>query len=649
MHLVIGTAGHVDHGKTALVRVLTGQDTDRLPEEKARGISIDIGFAQFRLPSGRKAAIVDVPGHERFIKNMLAGVTGIDLVLLVVAADEGVMPQTREHLDILRLLEVKKGLVAVTKKDLVDPDWLELVKEEIAGTLRGTFLEGAPMLAVSSVTGEGVAALEKCLDDLMAEVEARDVSSFPRLPIDRIFTSQGFGTIVTGTLISGTIKPEDRLEILPAGREVRVRGLQVHGEKVGRAEAGQRTAVNLGGVDRYEIQRGDVLVQPGMMRPSQALAVKLHILESWSSPFKNGSRVHFHTGTAEVLARVTLLDRDELKPGETAYAQVRCEKPVVAGRRDHFIIRFYSPVTTIGGGIVVEPAGRYKRFSASALEELKAKEAGGPEELAAAVLEKSGVRPLTTPEVARAAGLTDEAAAHALQDLAGRGETLSLGETFIHRRGYHRLKEEIGAFLGDFYGSYPLRRGVSREELRRRVLPQSDSKIFNAILERLSGEGFLAVERDKVALSGREVRFTPDQARARDELERRFKGGGFSPPSLVEAAAGLKVSGTTPEEILQYLIDAEAVVKISEDLGFHRAALEEARRRTTEFLTAHGKMTMADFRDLLGTTRKYAVPLLEYFDAVKLTRRVGDERILMFSLDAGETRNFSRRWKDNSS
>ncbi len=626
-HLTIGTAGHVDHGKTALIRALTGQETDRLPEEKARGISIDIGFAQFMLPSGRRAGVVDVPGHERFVKNMLAGVTGIDLVLLVVAADEGVMPQTIEHLNILRLLEVKKGLVVLTKKDLVDPDWLELVREDVRGALKGTFLEKAPALSVSSVTGEGLPELRETLDLMLAQTEARDSSAFPRLPIDRVFISPGFGTVVTGTLAAGIIGVDQRIEILPQGLEVRVRGLQVHGEKVDQAEAGQRVAVNLVGVEKSDLRRGNVLTQPGALTPTQALAGLLSMVPGDFPRLKTGARVHLHTGTAEVLARVVLLDREEIGPGDQGYALFRTEEPVVAGRRDRFIIRSYSPMHTVGGGIVIEPHARYRRFNPQSLEELRTKERGTPEELVASAL--ASLKGTAGPgDLVGAVSLPVDSIRQELIALAARGEVIELApDLYIHRRSVLSFQAEVESFFEDYYRGHPLRWGAPREELRKRLLPKADPKAFNALLAVMIAKGLIQTERDRVAPGGRRIEFTPAQAKFREQLVERIRLGGFSPPSVREAKEGIEVKGTPTEEILASLIEEGILVKITDDFCLHRDYFEKSRHLVIEFFKEKSTLSMAEFRDLLGTSRKYAVPLLEYLDSTKVTRRVGDDRI----------------------
>lgn len=623
--LIAGTAGHVDHGKTALVKALTGEDTDRLPEEKRRGISIDLGFASFRLPGGREVSLVDVPGHERFIRNMVAGAAGMDLVLLVVAADEGVMPQTREHLDILELLGVRSGAVVITKIDLVESEWLELVSDEVRAAVAGTFLDGAPVVPVSSVTGEGLEALRAVLERLAGAARPKDPRGPARLPVDRAFTVPGFGTVVTGTLYSGTVAVEDRLELLPARRAVRVRGVQVHGRRAERAAAGQRVALNLAGVEREEVRRGDVLVTPGALEPVSAFAARLRLLPGAPGPLRSGDRVHLHTGTAEVLARVLLLDREALAPGDACFVQVKAESPLAVGRGDRYIIRSYSPVVTVGGGAVLETARRFKRHHPGGLEALRVLEAGEPREIVAAALAED--RPLSVPEVARRAGLPPEETAGVLGELAaaGRAVLLSGGEYALGAEAYRILTARVSALLLDFHRRFPLRRGRPREEVRA-LWPALDVRASNALLERLEADGVVRLEQDVAALAGHRPSLTEADERALRALEAAYREAGLSPPAPADVAAALGIAD--PGEFLNRLLDTGVLVKAGEDLYFHRDALAAAAQAVRRHLEARGSMTMAEMRDLLGTTRKYAVPLGEYFDRIRLTRRTGDARRL---------------------
>jgi selenocysteine-specific elongation factor len=623
-HLIIGTAGHVDHGKSALIRALTGVETDRFPEEKERGISIDIGFAQFVLPSGRKAGVIDVPGHERFIKNMLAGITGIDIVLLVVAADEGVMPQTREHLDILKLLEIKQGIIVLTKKDLVDEDMLELVGEDVREAVKGTFLETAPVMSVSSLTRDGLGALVQTIDQMLESTESKDITAFSRLPIDRSFVRPGFGTVVTGTVVGGTLSEGDKLELLPLGLEVRVRGLQSHGEKVTRVEAGQRAAVNLAGIERSDVQRGHVLCAPGFLKATSSFAARLHLLDSWAKEVKHGVQVHLHTGTSEMLARVLLLDRDAIAPGETAYVQIKTEEPLVVGRGDHYVIRSYSPVHTMGGGVVVEPHANYKKSQAEqALAELKVKETGGLAGVLAETLARSGMTPLSASELAKRSGIPPETiAAEMAGGLAQDVRTLD-GGLLIHRRGFGAFVAAVAEHLGAFYKQFPLRQGPAKEELRRKL--GIGGKEFTALLAAAEAAGQLTVVRERVSLLERTVALNSGQSKIAEGVMQAVTEAGFNPPTVAELKERFKARDT--EEILVYLAEQGQVVRVGDDLMISTGVLEEGARRTREHLKAQGKITVSEFRDLLGTTRKFALPLLEWMDEQKITRRAGDERL----------------------
>ncbi|MFZ5822782.1 MAG: selenocysteine-specific translation elongation factor [Bacillota bacterium] len=622
-HLIIGTAGHVDHGKTALIRALTGVETDRFPEERERGISIDIGFAQFRLPSGRRAAVIDVPGHEKFIKNMLAGITGIDVVLLVVAADEGVMPQTQEHLDILRLLEIGQGIIVITKKDLVDEEMVELVEADIRDAVAGTFLEQAPAIAVSSLNGDGLPQLLAALDSLFEAAEAKDVTAFARLPIDRAFVRPGFGTVVTGTLVGGTINEGDKMELLPLNLEVRVRGLQVHGDKVARAEAGQRVAVNLAGIERSDVARGHVLCAPGALKATDSFAARLHLLKTWPKEMKHGVRVHLHTGTSEVLARVLLLESDQLEPGESAYVQIKTEEPLVVGRGDHYIIRSYSPVHTMGGGIVIEPHAHYRKSqAAAAVAELKVKETGGLGGVIAETLARSEMVPLSLAELARRTGIPSETIQTELPGIAQDVRPLE-SNLYIHRRGMGRFIASVQGELEAYYKQYPLRSGLAKEEVRRKL--NIGGKEFSALLAAAEEAGELSVVREKVSLPGRTPTLNSGQAKLADGVRAAIAQAGFNPLSVGELKEMVK--GRDTEEVIIFLTEQGEAVRVGDDLILHGPTLEEGVRRTREHLRANGKLTVAEFRDLLSTTRKYALPLLEWMDEQKITRRAGDERL----------------------
>ncbi|MDI6907195.1 MAG: selenocysteine-specific translation elongation factor [Thermoanaerobacterales bacterium] len=630
-HLVIGTAGHVDHGKTALIHVLTGIDTDRLREEKERGISIELGFAYLDLPSGRRAGIVDVPGHERFIKNMLAGVGGIDLVLLVIAADEGVMPQTREHLEIIQLLEIKRGIVVLTKIDLVDEEWLELVREEVTSFLKGTVLEGAPILAVSSVTREGLPELVRLIDELAADLPERRGAGPARLPIDRVFSVTGFGTVVTGTLVDGRLRVGDAVEVLPRGLKARIRSLQVHKRKVDEAGSGQRVAVNLAGVDVSDVDRGQVLVPPQAFRPTQRLDARLELLPEAPRPLKNRARIRFYLGAAEILGRAVILDRDALDPGGRAYAQLILEEPTVAARGDRFVIRSYSPMRTIGGGTVIDPhPPRHKRYRDETIEALATLERGTPEELVVQVLTGRG-EALPAGEVAKAAGLNQETVGESLAALAADGQVETLeceGQNlYMAAQVYADWRQRVLKALEEYRSSYPLREGYPKEELRSRKFSSVSGRLFLCFLQNLAQRGEIEVLEKSVRLPGAGSLSPLLEARVK-ALDDVFAARGFQPPSFVEAAAGQGIGETESSEYLHFLLREGRLIKLGDDLYLHRDTVERAKEAVAAFIREKGEITVGEARDLLQTSRKFALPLLEYLDQVRFTRRVGDKRKL---------------------
>lgn len=631
-HLIIGTAGHVDHGKTALVKAMTGIDTDRLKEEKDRGISIELGFASLNLSQGRKAGIVDVPGHERFIKNMLAGAGGFDLVLLVIAADEGVMPQTREHLDIIQLLQVKKGIVVLTKADLVDEEWLEMVREEVKDFLQGTILEDAPIADVSAVTGRGIPELIQLIDQLTMSVQAKTASGPPRLPVDRVFTITGFGTVVTGTLVTGFLKVGDVVEIQPEGLTARIRSLQVHGKKVGTAEAGQRVAVNIAGIEVDQIERGSVVAGSKSVTVTNRLDVRLLLLESAPKPVQNRSRIRFYLGTRETLGRVVLLDREELKPGSVAYAQLHLEEMAVAVKGDHFVIRSYSPMLTIGGGTVIDPLPRrkHRRFRSDVLKALATREKGTPSDLVEQFL-KGASQLYTAEDIASGTGLNAEAVFEAVGELAGKGAVKKVEgdgkDYFVHSDIYRQWSHEISKILNSYHTQFPLREGYPKEELRSRKFQSLSSKLYQCLLAQMDQDGLLKTTPRTVALRT----FSPDPggglAIKIDKIRKIFIQSGFLPPSWTEACRAAGIDETAGQEIVQYLIRTGEIVKVSEDLFFQKNVFQEARDRVVDYLKEKGEITVGELRDILKTSRKYALPLLEFFDQEKITRRVGDKRL----------------------
>jgi selenocysteine-specific elongation factor len=627
-HVVVGTAGHIDHGKSTLVLALTGIDPDRLKEEKERGITIDIGFAHLALEPGLTLGIVDVPGHERFVKNMLAGVGGIDLVMLVIAADEGVMPQTKEHLAICQLLRVRSGLVVLSKADLAEPEWLELVQEDVRGAIMRTFLEGRPIVPVSAKTGAGLDTLRRHLAELARAVPPRGTDATVRLPIDRVFTIKGFGTVVTGTVAAGRLPVDERVEAYPKGVQAKVRGIQTHGQPVPHAVAGQRAAVNLQGVERAALERGDVLSLPGLLRPTTVLDATLELLPDALQPVKPRQRVRFHVGTSEVMARVYLLDRDLLDPGQRGLVQLRLEAPVVALPPDRYVVRSYSPMITIGGGTVLDVAPPRARRGPERLARLAVLERGTPAAVLEEHLRQLGPGGARTPELRARTPFGPEALRVLLADLTARGRALLVDrEWYVHRAAAERLEAEARAALREFHAREPLRPGMSKEELRTR-LGGLEERVFLHLLDRFVTAGTLVVERDKVRLQDHAVRLDPRQQALVDRLEALFRNAGMAPPTLDEAFATLQVTRPEDQALAQVLLDRQRLVRVKEGLHFHPEPLADAQRRVLQFLREHEAITPQEMKDLFGITRKHAIPLLEYLDAQRLTVRVGDRRVL---------------------
>src|SRR5262245_22936358 len=628
-HVVVGTAGHIDHGKTSLVKALTGIDTDRLPEEKARGITIDLGFAFLEEGSDLTIEIVDVPGHERFVRNMLAGVGGIDLALLVIAADEGVMPQTREHLAICSLLRIKTGLVALTKTDLVEPDWLELVKDDVAGLVRGTFLEGAPVVPVSAKTGQGLPELRAALHALGAAVPARAADQLPRLPIDRVFTVKGFGTVITGTLMTGRFAGDDRVEVYPRAVQAKIRGLQIHGQSVPEARAGQRTAMNLQGIERAAITRGDVVGPPGALLAATLVDGTLELLEDAPRVLKSRDRIRFHTGTSEIMARVLFIDRAELLPGEKTFARFRLEAPLVALPGDRFVVRSYSPIVTIAGGTLLDiDPPRFKRKAPALVAHLSLLADGAPEEVVEEHVRQVGPKGVRLAALSGRVPFGPERLRAILGALEASGRVLAIErDWFLHPESLERLRSQALAALGEFHRANPLKPWMSREEPRRRA-GDTEERIFAHLLGRLDAEGLVRTERDKVRLASHEVQLSGEQQRVVAQVEADFLRTGAAPPSPEEALGRAGVKGDEEHELFQVLVEGKRLVRIKESLFFHTEALDAIQDKLVTLLRERKDIGPADIKDLLGISRKYALPLLEYFDGRRVTMRVGKRRVL---------------------
>jgi len=629
--VVMGTAGHIDHGKTQLVKTLTGIDTDRLKEEKERGITIDLGFAHLMYEDGTEVGVIDVPGHERFVRNMLAGVGGIDLVMLVIAADEGVMPQTREHLAICQLLRVKEGLVALTKADLVDEDWLELVSEDTREFLKGTFLEGKPIVPVSAKTGQGIDELKRVLQALVARVPPKQLEGKFRLPVDRVFTIRGFGTVVTGTLFSGTIRIEDRIEIYPKGIEAKIRGLQVHNASVPEAVAGQRTAINLQGIDKVELERGDVLGHPGEFAPTFMLDAVLQHLSDAPRPLRHRARVRLHVGTSEIMGRVILLDRDELAPGEEAYVQLRLEEPAIVLPRDRFVIRSYSPVQTIGGGILLDAqASKHRRGEAGLAAHFRLLAEDSPEEIFSHHLRQATHQGLRLSEFLPRTELSESRLRQVATTLQRAGRLRAVNADmawYLHAEALDSLTRELRRYLETFHRQNPLKPNIASEELRAKVRGLGERVCLMA-LEDLRQQGAVVVERDRVRLATHQVALDDTRERILNELEAEFLAAGYQPPRVEDLFAKLNIGKGHDKALLQVLLDQGRAVRLKENVVFHRANLAKAETLLVQYLRDHREITPIEFKDLLGISRKYAIPMLEYFDSQKITIRVGDKRIL---------------------
>jgi selenocysteine-specific elongation factor len=629
-HVIVGTAGHIDHGKSSLVEALTGTNPDRLEEEKRRGITIDLGFAFIDL-GDVQLGFVDVPGHERFVRNMLAGAGGIDVVLLVVAADESIKPQTREHFDICRMLGIPRGLIALTKSDLVDADMLGLVRLEVEEFVRGSFLEGAPIVPVSARTGAGLDTLKQELLRVAREAPAKDVTRHFRLPIDRSFATKGFGTVVTGTLMSGAVKIEDEIEVYPMRRRVRVRGLHSGGKRIERAVAGQRTAVNLSGIDHAEIQRGMVLGAPGVFEPTRKLDARITLLAS-AKPLRNRARTHFHQGSAEAIAEVILLEGTELAPGGTALAQLRLDNEVVVLPEDRFILRQFSPVVTIGGGVVIDArARRHRRDDEAAREVLHKLESGSHEDFLATLAEASP-RGLTLEEVRARTGWMESEIREAVRKLAAEKRLRILSEqplTLASAQAVEKCTAALRGAVEQFHAANPLLPGIPKQELRGRA-GNARPELFDTALDDLTKKGIVAVSGGLVHRAGRQIALSSDEARAKELIEKEFERAGLNVPSVSAVLGKLPVESGRAQKILQILLRENVLVKVADDFVFHRGAIASLRDMVAKYRKEHGeRLTMVAFKDLAGISRKYAIPLLEYLDREHVTRRVGDERVIL--------------------
>jgi selenocysteine-specific elongation factor len=629
--IIVGTAGHIDHGKSTLIEALTGTHPDRLEEEKRRGITIDLGFA-FLEEEGLRFGFVDVPGHERFVKNMVAGTSGIDLVLLVIAADEAIKPQTREHFDICRLLQVKRGVIALTKTDLVDRDTADLARLEIEEFVKDSFLEGAPILPVSAKTGVGVVELKRALREAAHEAQDKQAERYFRLPIDRSFAVKGFGTVVTGTLISGKAAAGDEVELLPEKKLLRVRGVETGGKAVEQAIAGQRTAVNLSGIEHTAIQRGMVLAAPGKFAKTRRIDARLELLKS-APPVKHRARVHLHAGTAETVAEVLLHDKTVSGPGESAYVQLRFAEEIVAVRGDRFIARQLSPVITIGGGVVLDPlARRPLRKDSNRVKFLEVLEHGRPEAILRAMVDRSTFG-LGMQEIVSRTGWTETEARAAAEKVARERAVRILSPEpllLIAEPIFQDVLSKVLARVETFHRENPLVPGIAKEQLRAHLGRRVRTEAFQAVLDELARQNKLAIERDVIKKPGTEITLTPEEAQAKEQIERAFAKAGLAVPSVKEVLAQLAMESRRAEKILQILLRDKRLVRISPELVFHRDALGQLGSLLLSYKKAKGeRIGVPAFKELTGITRKYAIPLLEYLDRQRLTRRLGDERVIL--------------------
>jgi selenocysteine-specific elongation factor len=632
-HVIVGTAGHIDHGKTALVKALTGIDADRLKEEKERGITIDIGFAHLALNSTTMIGFIDVPGHERFIKNMLAGVGGIDLVMLVIAADESVMPQTREHLDICSLLHIKQGVTVLTKIDKVETELVDVAEVEVREFLKGSFLENSPIVRVSSHTGAGIAELIQILRETLRTVGPKDENALFRLPIDRCFTMKGFGTVVTGALIGGRVQKEEEVEIFPSQRRARVRGIQVHGRSAPEARAGQRTALNLQGVDVSEVQRGMVLATPGLLQPASMLDCHLELLSSAPKPVESRKRIRFHTGTAELMGYVVLLGQEKLQPGHSSFAQIRLEEPTLALPGDRFIIRQYSPMITIGGGEILDAIPeKHRTTDTSVLESLRVLKEGAIDDRIITIVQQRGMETIDLPQLAARLGEPPNRVHQRIDILTAAGRLRRVGESpvcVVSTTAFRQAQDAILDAVTRFHQTKPLVLGMSREELKERVFREASNLLFQAVLEQLSSDKKITIAQDLIHVFGRKITLNTDEQRLRTQIAERFRSLGLQAASADEVIDALKLDRITARKIIQLMVKENQLIKVTEQMLIDRPAIEKLIADVKGLKATNPRFGVTEFKNLTGVTRKHAIPLLEYLDRQRVTRRVGDNRLIL--------------------
>lgn len=627
-YIILGTAGHIDHGKSTLVKALTGIDPDRLKEEKERGITLDLGFASLDLPGGNRLGIVDVPGHEGLIKNMLAGVGGIDIVMLVIAADESIMPQTREHLAICNLLRVKKGIIALTKMDLVEKDWLGLVQDEVREFVKGTFLEKAPIVPVSSKTNENLDLLIQELAKLAGEVAPKSSGGVLRLPIDRVFTMKGFGTVITGTLLSGTISTEQEVEILPKGIKTKVRGIQSHNQAAARSIAGQRTAVNIQGVEKDQLSRGDTIVSAGFFKSVKTLDAKLELLNQAPRGLKTGSRIRFYNTTQEAVGRITILGAKELAPGQEAFVQFRFEQPLIIQHGDRFILRFYSPMETLGGGMALNPHARRHKQSTmeESLKNLGVLEKGSMEDRIALVIAGKGLAGYEENALAGLIAADKQEISAALASLVQKRTVMRVDNLFVHTANLALLENKIIELITKYHRDNPLKVGLEKEELKGMLRMRLSPKVLALVVEGLVKKKQIEAENTRLRLPS--FKAAKDQSAIKDKIADAVNKGGSQPPTREELPALFNITEKEAGDLLKLLARDNAIIRINDTLYLSSDTLESIKADLKKYLVGKKEITMAEFRDLAKTSRKFAVPLMEYFDSQKLTQRVGDKRVL---------------------
>ncbi len=639
--IILGTAGHVDHGKTSLIRALTGIETDRLKEEKNRGITIELGFAHLDLDCGQRLGIVDVPGHEKFVRNMVAGAAGMDMVAFIIAADEGIMPQTREHFEICKLLGIREGLIILTKIDMVEEEWLEMVEEEVLEFFRDSFLEGAPLLRVSSTTGAGVEEVRQVLNDKVSRLDLRETHGPFRLPVDRVFSMKGFGTVITGSAIAGRIRVGDELTLYPWEKTARIRGIQVHGLDVEEVETGHRTAINLQGIEKEEIHRGDHAATPGSMAVTTLIDVVFHALTANPKELKNRTLVRVHVGTREIIGTLVFMDRNQAAPGEEAMAQIILREPAAVWPGDRYVLRSYSPITTIGGGVVVNPCPRKRKRTLPEQQEHNRRifhiyRSGSDEERLELVIRESGLDGLTLAQLGPRLGIFGKRLKKLLQRPLSAQRIMVVDtelQRYVAAESITRINEDILAFTATYHRENPLKSGLAKEELRSRLQRPIDPKLFTFCLNLLSKKGLLHQEGADIRLPGHRVTLQIDEQKMQDKVARLYRESGLTPPNLRDILARFdEFPQEQIRQVLGLLLQKKILVKVNETLYFHHTVLEELQERLHRYLQEKGEIDAPRFKRLTGLTRKYSIPLLEHFDKVKLTIRIGDKRVLRKNL-----------------